>query len=168
MPHQITGDFDSIKPEIKQYYEALGIKCQHDPCQDSTDLNKSMKLLFEKIEENSKNKNNYEHKIVITGCLGSRFDHNLCNLSSLLKYTIMLEENKFVKKFSIQIIHDHSIITCIMPGKTNYIRSNFFEKCEDVGLFPLTGPCKRIETKGLKWNLGLLNCRKNPRYKIFL
>lgn len=115
-----------------------------------------MKLLIKKMEENSKINPDFEHKIVITGCLGNRFDHNLSNMSNLLKYSKTLLSNEFIDKFSLQIIHDHSFITCILPGKSIYYRSKILEKSEDFGLIPLNGPCKKIQTKGLKWNLGLI------------
>jgi len=132
------------------------VPCLHDPDQNSTDLDKAMKQILIKIEENSKVNEKILHKIIITGCLGDRFDHNLSSFSNLLRYSLFLESSELVKNFTIQIIHQNSIITCILPGKTMYNRSLFLEKKQDVGLFPLSGPCKKIETSGLKWNLGLL------------
>jgi len=129
----------------------------HDPCQDTTDLDKSMKMVLNKIEENSKINDQFEHKIIITGCLGNRFDHNLSNFSNLLKYTLLLQSSEFINQFTLQIIHDQSIITSLLPGKNKYFRSKILEKYQDVGLFPLNGPCKKIETSGLKWNLGYYN-----------
>lgn len=151
----ITGDFDSIKPEIKKYYESLGVSCLHDPCQDTTDMDKSMKCVIKKVEENAKISPKSEHKIIITGCLGCRFDHNLSNMSNLLKYSTTLQSKEFIESFTLQIIHDQSLMTCILPGKSFYYRSKILEKQEDFGLFPLSGPCKKIETKGLKWDLGI-------------
>ena len=113
-----------------------------------------MSNLLKKIEENNKINDESEHKVIITGCLGMRFDHNLSNFSNLLKYTKILETTKFLKKFTLQIIHDQSIITAILPGRSQYHRSKLYEKMEDVGIVPLSGPCKNIETSGLKWDLG--------------
>ena len=154
LPNIITGDFDSITPETRKFYESKGVPCLHDPDQNSTDLDKAMKQILKKVEENCKVNEKALHKIIITGCLGERFDHNLSSFSNLLRYTLFLQNADFIKAFTLQIIHQQSIITCVLPGRTIYNRSLALEKRGDVGLFPLAGPCKKIETQGLKWNLG--------------
>ena len=50
MPHLIIGDFDSIKPDIKNYYEQRGVKIFHNKDQDTTDLEKCVYYVFENSE----------------------------------------------------------------------------------------------------------------------
>ena len=54
LPNIITGDFDSITPETRKFYESKGVPCLHDPDQNSTDLDKAMKQILKKVEENCK------------------------------------------------------------------------------------------------------------------
>lgn len=154
----ITGDFDSLESPTKTYYEKLGVPLIHDPDQDSTDLDKSMNQILKKVAENAKIASK-THKIVLTGCLGDRFDHNLSSLSNLAKYTKILASMSSVKDFTIQVIHQQTIATCLSEGFTVYKRSQVLEKMQDMGLFPLHGPVKKIQTKGLKWNLGSFNVK---------
>ena len=42
LPHLISGDFDSIKPDILNHFKSLNVSVIHTPDQDETDLTKGM------------------------------------------------------------------------------------------------------------------------------
>lgn len=143
---------DSIEQEVKVFYESLNVKVIQNDDQNSTDLDKVFQIL---IPEIFNEKEEYVSiRVIITGCLGTnRMDHNLANMSHLIKYSKFFDSNA-KKHITIQIIHCYSMISCILPGTTCYKVSNLIEEKNGVGLIPLCGQCDFIETKGLKWNLG--------------
>lgn len=73
IPACILGDLDSIKPEVRNYYENCQVEFrQFSPRKDFTD----MQLTLELAEERGAD------EIILVGSLGKRLDHTLANLYS--------------------------------------------------------------------------------------
>lgn len=87
--------------------------------------------------------------LILSGLLGSRFDHTMQNLNTLQKYAkSCLEKN-------IKIIaYEQSSILVFVPAvsELKVKLSEGISKETGVGLIPLYGEISNLSTKGLKWN----------------
>jgi thiamine pyrophosphokinase len=151
IPHALVGDFDSIREDVMNYYREKDVTISRDPSQDDSDLEKCLRYLYKRILDGGSYTKSKFYRIVITGALGGRLDHTLNNIHILHKYAQKYLEQENI---SLHLMDDNSIGTCILPGKTRYIRSMQFEENAGCGIFPLLGEEAKVQTKGLKWNLG--------------
>ena len=72
----ITGDLDSLKPHVKEYYSSRHIPVLQDKDQNTNDLEKAIILAM---------KYNFT-TIACLGVLGGRIDQQFCNLNNLQKF----------------------------------------------------------------------------------
>lgn len=139
--------------DVANIYQNLGSKLIESKCQNMTDSEKALRYLIELCEEKKEWKKKSASNGLVVGAFGGRMDHTLNNLSLLVRFTEELDE-KFTN-FNLYMLNEAGLAVIIRPGRTKYIRSNYFESHKGLGLFPLNGPCKSIKTEGLKWNLGI-------------
>jgi thiamine pyrophosphokinase len=136
IPHIIKGDFDSIRPEVKKYYENAGSQVVHDSNQDTTDLQKALSavsLLSRRDERLQK------ALLVVVGGLGGNISQELSN------FNCMFES----QDHRICFAGDTNVVMVMHPGM-HTILSPPGIKC---GIIPLGCPVDKVTTKGLKWNL---------------
>jgi len=150
IPDSLIGDFDSIRQDVMKYYKARDVRIIHDHSQDDNDFEKCMRHLQQKFIEENRYSPDKQYKILITGSLGGRLDHTLNNIHILHKYA---ERYRKYENVTLQMMDNNSLGTCILPGKTIYMRSKEFEFDAGCGVFPLLGDKVELETKGLKWNI---------------
>jgi len=149
IPHALVGDFDSIRSDVINFYRGKNINIVHDSSQADTDLEKCLRhlqILF--LSENLYDENKY-FRVLIAGGLGGRLDHMLNNIHVLHKYA----ERYMKYNVSLHLMDNNSIGTCILPGKTKYIKAKNFEIKTGCGIFPFLTETAHVQTSGLRWDI---------------
>ena len=81
LPHIITGDLDSIRPDVLEYYTQAGVKTAPKPSQDDHDFTKSLLVAESKLQEHGGGE-----EVYVCCSAGGRFDHVAAMLSTLYKH----------------------------------------------------------------------------------
>lgn len=129
LPDFIIGDLDSIRQDVKKFFERKEVEIIHDTDQNSTDIEKSVKFLLSR---------GFTH-IDIISAIGDRIDHNLGNLSVLVN---------FCSKAKLRII-DEGIEIFFTKDKISFETN----KGDSISLIPLGLKASGVKTKGLKFKL---------------
>ena len=154
-PNLITGDFDSICPKVRKYYETEVPTCKvlFTPDQDLTDFTKS---LYETSKEIQKFES-IERVFAFTEYSG--------RLDQIFGLFETLFQAKNIQGLPpVHLVSSNSTDWLLQPGfhtinvqdnEAGNVSSIQGKKLEDYycGLIPLGQPCTKIKTSGLKWNL---------------
>lgn len=138
-PHHIRGDLDSIRPEVRFWYERQGVTVEEVHDQDSTDLMKCLTWVGE-IEK----RENVQLDVVILGGLSGRLDHTIHTLSHLHKL-----RNTRPRIFVVGI----ESIGWVLNKGSHHIELDLRVVGPTCGLLPVGISSSVLSTTGLKWNL---------------
>lgn len=134
IPNHVVGDFDSVSPEILEFYKKQSqiIFHTYHAEKDNTDTDIALKLAI-RLKSS---------KITIMGVLGKRMDHAIANIHILKD---ALEAN-----IPCQIIDEHNRIYLINKEMT-LEKDKIYGKY--VSLIPLTSEVEGITLTGFKYPL---------------
>ena len=131
LPHVIIGDFDSLSPQNKIFFEKNNLKIiKHSSDKDATDTELAADFAIEQ---------NY-NDITFIGVTGTRLDHTIANIFLLKKMAAF--------KIKCRIIDDNNEIFLVTDKITLTREKNSF-----VSIIPLTETVEGITTSGLKYQL---------------
>jgi len=140
LPHVISGDFDSVRPEILNHFKALHVGIIHTPDQDETDFTKGLQLISERLASTP------VESVVVFGYNCGRFDQIIACIQSLFK------AHSFMPSTDIYLVHASSVSFLLLPGRHEIsVDQRLTEQA--CGLIPIGQPAERVSTTGLKWNL---------------
>jgi thiamine pyrophosphokinase len=150
-PDTILGDLDSLKPEIRVFYEALGTPVIEVGDQFSTDFGKCMAHLRETFAQRPQDE---LINIVIMGSISGRVDQGIGLLGELYR-----ESQSCPKTWRLWLVSEGSISWILPPGKSRLVGLTGKDDSEhdrlfsqNVGILPIYGPSK-ITTDGLEWDV---------------
>ena len=138
IPNHVVGDFDSVSPEILEFYKRQPQIIFHtfNSEKDNTDTDIALKLAIQMKSS----------KITILGALGKRMDHALANIHILKD---ALEAN-----ISCQIIDKHNRIYLINK-QVELEKDKVYGKY--ISLVPLTSTVEGLTLTGFKYPLNKYN-----------
>jgi len=133
VPDYVSGDFDSIKKDVKVFLEKNGTKLIQTPNQDYSDVQKALNLINQKFNK---------MPVVVLGGYGGRFDQTIGVLNAAL----------WCEKLDVFLMDQTNIMTWIRPKHSGV---QLPEKWVPVkcGLLPMATPVSQLRTKGLKYEI---------------
>lgn len=143
-PHLLTGDMDSIRPEVLSHYkENKEVHVEETPDQDHTDFTKAIQVL-------AKHKLLSEHSVksivvFYTSC--GRLDHVLSIYNTLYRFAKDMDNNSLPPLILVDLAA--SISALLTKGKHQIPSVKSAKWCS---LVPLNGPVT-LTTSGFRWNL---------------
>lgn len=173
IPTRIRGDLDSLRDDVRDYYASKGVSIEHDPCQDTNDLDKALQVLCCEKQEEDDNDSVVVNQVLIHGAFGGRFDQEMASFQALYKWgpkfdyqlwlysdetcAVLIPANRKVE-IRWPCYDDHVLVLPTSSGTDTgtSISSNSGSTMVEgptCGLIPLGGRCDSITTTGLKWDL---------------
>jgi thiamine pyrophosphokinase len=141
LPDIISGDFDSAKPELLEFYKSKGTEIIHTPDQNYTDFTKCLNIVVERLKTN-------EIKvdcIVVHVNFNGRLDHIFSLFNTLYSAVSLTDLPVFLLS--------GSGLGCLLNRGKYKIAVDTGLEGETCGLIPIGCGCDHVTTSGLKWNL---------------
>lgn len=170
LPDLITGDLDSLRSDVHQYYEAKGVSIIRVEDQNFHDLDKSLMAVENWVEKaaserkagNDDEKTNTSRTFIYGG-FGGRFDQEMGCINALcvwgkkesFQQTSLALYDEETCAFALPESPMKSEVRIRFPGESieSEEQTNLVGEGPTCGLIPIFGRCEKVMTTGLKWNL---------------
>lgn len=106
LPDVIVGDFDSLRDNVRQWYEDHGVLVKHDTSQDTTDFMKAVTLGNELYQV---------HGLLVLGALGGRLDHTFHSIFHLF---LSLKHHQ-----TVYLLNDACVSFLLHPNVPNIVKT---------------------------------------------
>ncbi|KAI9012075.1 thiamine pyrophosphokinase, partial [Phycomyces nitens] len=144
LPDEIRGDLDSIRPEVRAFYESKGVVVTRIDDQYSTDFTKCVALMKEReVALGMK-----DLDVVAMSAIGGRFDQTIASINTL--YFMKDEKNR-----DYVLVSDENL-TILLDKGIHRIQCTKYDG-PTCGVMPIGAPAT-ITTQGLEWNLDKTLC----------
>ena len=141
LPHAVTGDLDSLRPDVRRFYESRGVPVVETPDQNRNDFQKCVAHVLDEEKglarqdarlrrSGGKAEVTIRRNLLVAGAMGGRFDQTVCNMSVALR---LAEDGAF---HSIALFSDDSMVIPLLPGKHRVLSDAAVEAnpCESLVL----------------------------------
>ncbi|GAA5876016.1 hypothetical protein JCM16303_006993 [Sporobolomyces ruberrimus] len=145
LPDLVLGDLDSLRLDVKAYYESKGVEVRHDPDEFSTDLGKNVAQLAK--YEASLSPASTQLQLVIVGGLSGRLDQTIHTLHALIQ---LVEKDGREQVWAI----GKESAACILPKGKHELKIDLDSFGKTCGILPLGCQQAYVTTTGLEWDLG--------------
>ncbi|XP_022953399.1 thiamine pyrophosphokinase 1-like isoform X1 [Cucurbita moschata] len=139
-PDVISGDMDSIRTEVLDFYAKQGTKIfDESEDEDTTDLHKCVAYILQSMP-------NLEESnlcILVAGALGGRFDHEIGNINVLCRFSTT----------RIILLSDDCLVHLLPRTHHHEIHVDSSVEGPHCGLIPIGMPSGSTTTNGLQWDL---------------
>ena len=105
VPDVVSGDFDSVREDVLEYYRGRGSKIVCTPDQDETDFTKALTHVLS-LGQNSSDQ--FDEIVVLCG-FGSRLDHLFANVNTLFKVAEVTDK-------PVYLLAEDSLSLLLQPG----------------------------------------------------
>lgn len=164
LPDKIKGDLDSLRSDVREHYENLGVDVERDRCQDTNDLDKCLQTILAQSEADSSKDEaidkNKKTNVYIYGAFGGRFDQEMASMQALYRWADAFS-------YRLVLYTDETCAFLLPDEQMNEIKlANIGEtdgqsdgdnrpmgEGVTCGLIPIGCRCDSATTTGLKWNL---------------
>lgn len=159
----MAGDFDSIRPGVREFYNSQRTVVQHSSDQDSTDFMKCVQFAKQHLAP--------EFDLIVFGGLGGRVDQSFHSLHHLFLSAFPArpategaestgplgagsDDSRDTTQVDMQVylVSPESVTFLIPEGGAARVRTPLAYLGPTCGLIPLAGPTK-ITTHGLEWDV---------------
>lgn len=123
-PHIIIGNLNTVRQDVKTFYEKMGTKVIKDDDEERTDLEKAIIYVLDcntKTMEMAKDKEFTRCQIVVLGAIGNYISQALYNIHLLEKLCHQFSNQ--MKDVEIFLLDEKNMISYLAPGE-NYVRFN--------------------------------------------
>lgn len=140
-PDLLIGDFDSIEPEVLNYFQSIKTPIHNDTSTDTTDLHKALNYINHKYSNTI-----HEYTVVVYNIYGGRLDQEIGCLHTLYQYTSYYKQ--------LIMLNQYNYTELLLAGKHIIQLNNNAQKInQHCGFWSLHGDVQSVSTTGLLYNV---------------